>query len=302
MAGIEARILTHSITRRCGPRNTYNAGNVIYDLHLHSSASDGALDPTTLLAHAADCGVGAVAITDHDTLAAYDGLDSTRLRLIPGIEFSTTWRHIGIHVVGLDIDPANATLRRGVARQQSAREERAARIAARLRRLGIPDPLPAVREAAGNGYIGRPQFAAHLVDTGIAKNVKTAYRKYLGAGKPGDVRDGWAALDEILRWIHAAGGASVIAHPAKYGLTKSRTRALAREFAGAGGQAIEVVCGPQTDATTSWLAGLANEMGLAASCGSDFHTPDHAWSRPGGFAPLPDSVQPVWQSWRTTCK
>jgi predicted metal-dependent phosphoesterase TrpH len=278
----------------------YNATQVIYDLHLHSSASDGALDPDALLAHAAVCGVDAISITDHDTLGAYDNPDSGQLLLVPGIELSTNWHRTGIHVVGLDLDPANATLRRGVEQQRSAREERAARIAEKLRRLGIPDPLPAIREAAGNGYIGRPQFAAYLVDIGVVRDVKSAYRKYLGAGKPGDVRNSWATLEEVLRWIHTAGGTSVLAHPAKYGLTKSKTRALVRDFSAAGGQAIEVVCGQQADATTSWLARLANEFGLAASCGSDFHSPDQAWSRPGGFPPLPNSVRPVWQSWQTT--
>ncbi len=302
MAWIEARILTHSIATRCGSRNTYNGADVIYDLHMHSSASDGALDPDVLLALAADSGVGAASITDHDTLAAYDKLEPGRLRVIPGIELSTRWRQTGIHVVGLDIDPANSTLRRGVARQQSARRERAARIAASLQRLGIPDPLPAVNEATANGHVGRPQFAEHLVKTGVVRDVRTAFRKYLGTGKPGDIRGGWAPLEEILQWIHAAGGISVLAHPAKYGLTKTRTRALAREFSAAGGKAIEVVCGPQPEATTTWLATLANELGLAASCGSDFHSPENAWSRPGGFPALPQNVRAVWQSWRTTCK
>jgi predicted metal-dependent phosphoesterase TrpH len=272
---------------------------VIYDLHLHSNASDGALEPAELLAHASACGVGAAAITDHDTLAAYDGLETGPVRVIPGIEFSTNWKRIGIHVVGLNVDPANETLRHGVARQQSAREERAEKLAARLRRLGLPDPLPDVLEASDTGYVGRPQFASYLVETGVVRDVKTAYRKFLGRGKPGDVRSGWANLDEILAWIHAAGGTSVLAHPAKYGLTKSKLRTLAREFRAAGGQALEVVCGPQSESTTSWLAGLANELGLAASCGSDFHSPIQNWSRPGGFSPLPDDVRPVWQSWQT---
>lgn len=281
-------------------QSTYNAVDVIYDLHLHSSASDGALDPATLLAHVADFGVDVVAITDHDTLAAYDGLTPGSVRVIPGIELSTTWRRQGIHVVGLNVDPQNVELRRGVEQQQIARAERARRIAARLQQLGIPDPLPAIRDAADNGYVGRPQFAAQLVESGVVADIRTAYRKYLGAGKPGDVRDGWAPLDEILRWIHAGGGVSVLAHPAKYGFTKSKTRTLANEFAAAGGQAIEVVCGPQTEATTSWLARLARELGLAASCGSDFHSPERAWSRPGGFPPLPATVRPVWRSWQTT--
>lgn len=271
-----------------------------YDLHLHSSASDGALDPSTLLSHAADCGVHVVSITDHDTLAAYDALEPGGLSVVPGIEFSTNWLGTGIHVLGLNVDPSCLTLRRGVLQQQSARVERAARIAAALQRRGIPDLLPAVKAAAGNGQIGRPQFAAQLVEAGIVRDLRSAYRKYLGRGKPGDVRNVWAPLSDILQWIHAAGGTSVLAHPAKYGMTKSRTRALARDFKALGGQALEVVCGPQRETTTSWLASLTDELGLAASCGSDFHTPENAWSRPGGFPRLPDEVRPVWQTWRKT--
>ena len=90
----------------------YNARNVIFDLHSHTTASDGSLHPDELLAHAAECGVGALAITDHDTLAAFDRVDTSaaRTRLVPGIEFSTAWRGHGVHIVGLGVDPACAAL------------------------------------------------------------------------------------------------------------------------------------------------------------------------------------------------
>lgn len=272
---------------------------MIYDLHSHSNASDGSLGPAELLCHAAECGVDALAITDHDTLDAYDSpeLESPGVLLIPGIEFSTAWNHIGVHIVGLNIDPACDVLREGVARQKQVRFERARTIAARLDKCGIPDTFDAVVEIAGGDYIGRPHFARHLVAAGIVKDTKTAFRKYLGAGKAGDVRNGWASLDEVVRWITVAGGTSVLAHPAKYRLTKSKTHALANQFRKCGGRAIEVVCGPQEDSTTAYLARLANELGLEASCGSDFHGPEFAWSRPGGFEPLPAMVKPVWETW-----
>jgi predicted metal-dependent phosphoesterase TrpH len=275
---------------------------VIYDLHSHSNASDGALAPAQLLCHAADCGVDVLAITDHDTLDAYESLDDSppAVRLVTGIELSTSWNRIGVHVVGLNIDPANATLQDGVERQKRIRFERARTIAERLRKCGIPDPFDAVVEISGGGYIGRPHFAQHLVAEGIVKDVKTAFRKYLGAGKPGDVRHGWAKMDEVVQWISAAGGTAVLAHPAKYGLTKSKTRALAKDFRKSGGRAIEVVCGPQQDAMTTWLTRLANELDLDASCGSDFHNPEFAWSRPGGFPRLPADVRPVWETWQTS--
>ena len=159
--------------------------------------------------------------------------------------------------------------------------------------------LDDILQTAGGEPVGRPHFAAHLVRAGIVKDVRTAFRKYLGAGKPGDVRHGWASLPEVVRWIVGAGGTAVLAHPAKYGLTKTKLRALATDFRAAGGTAIEVACGQQSVNTTVHLAKLANDLGLAASCGSDFHHGDNCWSRPGRFAPLPPDVRPVWTTWPT---
>jgi predicted metal-dependent phosphoesterase TrpH len=283
------------------PATPYNACNVIFDMHSHSNASDGSLDPDALLSHAHECGVGALAITDHDTLAAFDRVDPAAActRLIPGIELSTTWRGHGVHVVGLDVDPACAALRGGVERQQRARNERARLIARRLRSTGLPDLLGDVLGIANGHPVGRPHFAEQLVRAGIAKDRRTAFRKFLGPGKPGDVRHCWASLPEVVHWIVQAGGNAVLAHPAKYRLTRTRLRALATEFRDAGGTAIEVVCGPQSPNTTTHLAQLARDMGLAASCGSDFHHGGSRWSRPGGFPPLPENLRPVWTAWQT---
>jgi len=283
---------------------SYNAGEVIYDLHSHSNASDGAMHPSALLQYAAECGVDALAITDHDTLDAFDRIHSPAagVQLITGIELSTSWRRIGVHVVGLDIDPANAILRRGVAAQQQARHERVRLIARRLQTAGLPDLLDATLELAAGGWVGRPHFAGQLVAAGIVKDTRTAFRKYLGAGKAGDVRCHWAPLEAVVAWINAAGGIAVLAHPARYRLTRTRLRALATDFRNAGGRAIEVVCGTQQDGNTAALARLAADLGLAASCGSDFHDPSLSWSRPGRYSPLPSGLQPVWKTWTTRCK
>ena len=277
---------------------------MIYDLHSHSTASDGSLEPADLLLHAAESGVDTLAITDHDTLAAFDrvGTGVAGPRLVPGIELSTSWRKIGVHIVGLNVDPASPTLRRGVRRQQTSRVARARTIARRLRSNGLPDMLDAVLQIAGGDPVGRPHFAEYLVSEGIARNTKVAFRKYLGAGKAGDVRQGWASLPEVVRWIVQSGGTAVLAHPARYRLTKTKLRALARDFRCAGGRAIEVVCGQQSLNTTTQLALLSRDLGLAASCGSDFHSGDNCWSRPGRFPPLPDDVRPVWQTWQKRSK
>lgn len=279
----------------------YNACDVIFDLHSHSDASDGSLAPDALLAHAGECGVDALAITDHDTLAAFDRIDPSAAdtQLIPGIELSTAWRNCGVHIVGLNIDPSCARLRGGAERQQRSRHERARLIARRLRSKGLPDMLDEVLQIAGGEPVGRPHFAEYLVGNEIVKDTKAAFRKYLGRGKAGDVRHGWASLPEVIDWIVRSGGTAVLAHPAKYRLTKTRLRALARDFRDAGGKAVEVVCGQQSANTTAHLAELARDLGLLASCGSDFHHPGNRWSRPGLFPPLPDDVRPVWTAWQT---
>ena len=260
--------------------------------------------PAELRSYAADCGVDVLAITDHDTLRAYDSLPTAGPgpRLVTGVELSTSWRKIGVHIVGLNVDLANPTLREGVEVQRRNRIRRAELIADRLARRGIPDTLAAVLKSAGNDYVGRPDFAKCLVAAGVVKDATEAFRKYLGPGKPGDVRHVWPDLDEVISWINDAGGTAVIAHPSKYKLTHTKLKALAIDFQDAGGEALEVVCGSQNGSTTAALARLADELGLYASCGSDFHSPDFGWSKPGGFPALPANVNPVWERWQTHCE
>ena len=269
------------------------------DLHTHTTASDGELSPSALLARACEQGLTHIAITDHDTVAAYSELIvPAGLTVIPGIEFSSRWRTIGVHIVGLNLDLTRPVLARAVAEQQAVRSDRAKTIAERLVKLGIDDPLPAVTALAGGSNIGRPHFARHLVATGKVKNVRAAFKKYLGAGKPGDVKQTWAPIEDVVRWINDAGGVAVLAHPAHYRLTQSKLRELTTDFAAAGGSAIEVVSGSQENAVTRKLAGLCVDFELYASVGSDFHRPDARWAELGRFASLPDTCQPVWELWQ----
>jgi predicted metal-dependent phosphoesterase TrpH len=273
---------------------------VIYDLHTHSNASDGHFAPAELLRHAAENDVDVISITDHDTVAAYKALpDPSKLpvQLLTGIELSTMWQKRSIHIVGMNIDPDNAVLQAGIESQQRARRIRAKKIAERLTTLGLDNPIDAVLELAGNAIIGRPHFAQHLVAIGKVPDVQTAFRKYLGAGKVGDVKQGWARLEDVIDWINAAGGVAILAHPTKYRFTMTKLRAMLDDFTAAGGRGIEVVCGHQEANLTRRLADVANEFELFASSGSDFHHPASKWSRPGGFSRLPENVTPVWDAW-----
>ncbi|MDJ0940899.1 MAG: PHP domain-containing protein [Woeseiaceae bacterium] len=278
-------------------RRAYNHA-VIHDLHMHSTASDGSLAPADLVDYVAERGVGVMSITDHDTTAAYDALNANgSITIVPGVELSTTWMGRGIHIVGLNVDRNNTTLANGLAAQAKARRSRAKLISNRLEKLGLDCPLDAVEAIAGSSAVGRPHFAQRLVDTGAVKNPQAAFRKYLGAGKPGDVRNCWAPLELAVRWISESGGTAVLAHPAKYGMTNQKLRLLLEDFVAAGGRGIEVVCGPQDAATTRRLGMLAREFDLAASTGSDFHTPAQPWALPGSFDPLPRDLTPVWTLW-----
>jgi predicted metal-dependent phosphoesterase TrpH len=270
------------------------------DLHTHTTASDGALSPRELLARACKNNVHTLAITDHDTVAAFDELDAadiSGINLIPGIELSARWANIEVHVVGLNIDLQCDALRSAVASQLLARRHRAEYIAYKLQQLGFDDALTGAQELAGGASIGRPHFAQYLVHQGAVKDVKRAFRKFLGGNKLGNLKRFWPELDVVLSWINDAGGTGVLAHPVHYGLTHTKLRTLTAEFVAAGGAGIEVVSGRQPQTTTSHMAELAESHGLLASCGSDFHRPGQHWADVGDCLPLPSHCKPVWDGW-----
>jgi predicted metal-dependent phosphoesterase TrpH len=269
------------------------------DLHSHTLVSDGALAPIELVSRAISQGVDVLAVTDHDSIGAYDVLGDLAaypINIIPGIEFSTQWRGVGIHIVGLNLDLTNPSILQGVASQESARRNRAELIAEKLVKTGLPVDIERVRIIANGSNVGRPHFAQHLVELGCVKDIATAFKKYLGNGKAGDVKQGWAELPQIVKWVTDCGGIAVVAHPLKYKLTRSKLSNLLDDFAEAGGRGIEVVSGQQSADKTQMLAKLCEQKGLLASCGSDFHQPS-SWSELGKMSPLPKSCKPVWDDW-----
>lgn len=269
------------------------------DLHTHTRASDGALHPAELLDRAAANGASHLAITDHDTLQGYADLDLVPdgLTLISGIEWSTTWRKRGIHVLGLNIDRGHPGLLRLVEQQSLARQDRAELIAQRLENQGLEIDLARVTAIADGGQIGRPHFARYLVETDQVRDPADAFKRYLGRGKAGDVKAGWAGLETIIETTRAAGGQAVLAHPDSYGFTATKLRELLADFRHLGGAGMEVISGRQTDQVTDYLARLSRRFGLLASVGSDFHTPSEYGADVGFDAELPYRCQPVWEGW-----
>lgn len=267
-----------------------------HDLHCHSTYSDGQLSPDELLARAVGAGVGMLSITDHDTIEAYSQISSVpaELALIPGIEFSTTWGSKGVHILGLGIDVDSPVLEAAVASQAMARQQRAEEIGQKLEKHGIKNAFEnSLRLSAGQAP-GRVHFARHLVEVQVVANMREAFKKYLGDGKAGDVRQHWAPLDQIIEWIRQAGGIAVLAHPLKYQMTRTRLRRFLAEFIEYGGQGMEVISGKQQPFETSDMARLSTEFGLLASCGSDFHEPGRLWAELGRYEPLPQRCEPVW--------
>ena len=269
------------------------------DLHTHTTASDGRLSPSQLLARAEASGLDMLAITDHDTVAAYSELPARHsLHIVPGIEFSAHWRNQEIHILGLNIDTRNPDLLAGIAMQQQSRNQRADRIADKLARIfSIDNPLAAVERMAAHGSIGRPHFARFMVEHGLVRDATEAFDKYLRAGKRAHVAQQWMPCHEAVERILAAGGTAVLAHPLKYRLTRTRLLGLIDAFRQAGGRGLEVISGNQSGAATTELARLCTGKSLLASRGSDFHQPDQPWSELGRQPPLPAGCRPVWEAW-----
>ena len=272
-----------------------------YDLHCHSSVSDGALPPADVARRAARAGVDVWALTDHDQLAglapAREAALDAGMRFVDGVEISVTWRGATIHVVGLRIDPASETLARGLACVRGGRVERAKLMAQELKDSGIDGAFEgALRHAENPAMVSRTHFARYLAEIGAVADTRDAFRKYLVAGKPGYVPHQWAALDDAVSWIRAAGGGAVLAHPGRYGLSAGAMDDLLREFRAAGGGAIEVVTGSHSPEQYRHFGAIALQQGFAASRGSDFHGPEEG-AEFGTLPPLDPALRPVWRDW-----
>ena len=272
-----------------------------YDLHTHSTASDGTLAPAELVARASGAGVEVLALTDHDTT---EGLaeggaaaDAAGLVLVPGVEISVTWSSRVVHVVGLGIDPADAALQEGLAGLRRFRAWRAEEIGRRLERAGVSGAFEGARALSNGRLISRTHFARFLVAGGHAPDMRRVFRRFLTRGNPGHVPGAWADLEAAVGWIRSAGGQAVIAHPARYPFTRTRLRQLIGEFRECGGEGIEVVSGSHGRDDTFTAARHARDFRLLASAGSDYHGPEHPWLELGRLPPLPDGCRPVWHDW-----
>jgi 3',5'-nucleoside bisphosphate phosphatase len=270
-----------------------------YDLHCHSTLSDGALSPSELVQRAYDQGVTSLALTDHDTMAGYTEAESAArqagVTLIPGIELSVSWQGKSFHILGLNIDPNYPPLLEATRQIQTVRFERAEKIAAKLEKKRIAGAFDWVVKAAGDGMITRTHFAGFLVSQFHVSTQQEAFDRYLAKGKPAYVSTEWANMDSAINWINQSGGHAVLAHPLRYKLTSNWMKRLLTAFKQAGGQGIEVVTGRCNADEVRLAAEYANRFELAGSVGSDFHSPQNPWVELGRLAHLPANIKPIWE-------
>ncbi|MEO6698571.1 MAG: PHP domain-containing protein [Paraperlucidibaca sp.] len=272
------------------------------DLHSHSRYSDGSLTPTELVALAAKAGVKALALTDHDSVSgvpeAQEAAREHGITLIPGVEISAAWGIHNVHIVGLQVDIHHPVLVAGLAQQAGARARRALAIGERLEALGMNGAYEgALALAREPESISRTHYGQWLLASGHVTNVQQGFDRYLGPRKPASVPMPWASLEETVSWIVQAGGVPVLAHPGRYPLSRTKMRELMTVFQAAGGMAIEVATATEKPDMVQYLGQLAQQRGLAASQGSDYHGKPAPWIALGRFPKLPKGCEPVWQRW-----
>jgi len=270
----------------------------VYDLHTHSTASDGVLAPSALMQRAESRGVDTLALTDHDTVGgiaeARPAAAAAGIRLVAGVEISVSWQGHLIHVIGLGIDENDNGLLKGLDSLRHRRDDRAGQMAVKLEKAGIPSALEGARRYQTTDILSRTHFARYLVEIGKVDSVNEAFKRFLNAGTPGHVPMQWATLAEAITWIVGAGGEAVVAHPGRYKIDEILFYRFLGEFVESGGSGIEVVCSNLKAEQINRFAGFAREYGLKASAGSDFHSP-RSNRELGRLAPLPEDVVPVWQ-------
>lgn len=267
------------------------------DLHCHSIFSDGTHTPEELAQLAEQGGLTALALTDHDTT---DGLPrfmaacaNTPVQAVPGIELSAEFGEVTFHILGYLFDPANAELQAALQWVREGRTERNARILEKLNRLGYDLTHDDVRKHAGDELVGRPHFAAALIEKGHFKHKDKIFQQLLGKGKAAYVERRRLTPEDCIRTICKAGGIAVIAHPGQMKLTTRNLRRLVKKLKEHGLGGIEVWHPTHHPHQSAAYLRICEDFDLAATGGSDFHgrlTPDLTLGRGFGELNVPDQI------------
>ena len=246
-----------------------------FDLHVHSTFSDGLFTPDQLASMAVQAGLAGLALTDHDTVEGVEAMQAAGgragLRIIPGVEISADFEPGTLHMVGLGVDIHHPVLAERLAFLQKARADRNPRIVRQLQAAGVGIDWPEVQAESRGGQVGRPHFAAVLIRTGYASGMDEAFERWLGKGQPGYVEKEKLSPEESVAMIRQAGGLAALAHPVQLGLAGPELEALVARLKGAGLQAIEAFHSDHGPAEEAQYQALAARHGLGISGGSDFH-------------------------------
>jgi 3',5'-nucleoside bisphosphate phosphatase len=269
------------------------------DLHSHSYYSDGFLSPVEVVNLAYLAGCDLFSLTDHDTT---DGIAEAKieanqvgLNLINGVEISAFWRNMAIHIVGLGVDINNDILQAGLEHNKELRKIRAEKIALSLWQSGIKDALEKTKNLSGGHMLTRTHFAQMLINDGYCKDMKAAFRRYLTGKKPGGVRVEWKAFDEVVHWIHSAGGKAIIAHPFRYQMTHTKIKNMIKDFKEVSGDGFEVINANSSKEEVSLGNQWLEDYDLLASYGSDFHGWPNQRVQIGNLSDMSNTKRAIWR-------
>lgn len=243
------------------------------DLHMHTTASDGRSTPAGLVAEVAEQGISTMAVTDHDTTAAWDAVSAAAaaasIACIPGIEITAVDHGRDVHMLGYFIDPHHPELSTFLVTQRADRQRRLQEIGERLARLGVPVDLERAKIKAGHRMgraLGRPLAAAALVEAGHVSTLKEAFDRYLGEGRPAFIERQGVSGPEVVALVARAGGLAAMAHPGK-----TLRDDLIPDLVAAGMPALEVYHPDHDTIDTARYRRLASTFGILATGGSDYH-------------------------------
>lgn len=269
------------------------------DLHNHSYYSDGVFSPSEVVRFADEADCDLFALTDHDTTdglaEARQAADELSVDLVSGVEISAFWRNMTIHIIGLGVDVDNDILQAGLFHNQQLRKKRAEKIALGLWRVGVKDALEKTQTLSKTDMLTRTHFAQMLIREGYCKDMKSVFGRYLTGKKPGGVRVEWKNIDEVVGWIHTAGGQAIIAHPFRYQMTQTKIKNMFIDFKEVYGDGVEVVTAKSTDEEISLSNQWAEENELLSSCGSDFHGWPNQRIQIGYLRDLPNLDNAIWR-------
>lgn len=277
------------------------------DLHAHTTASDGTFSPRQLVAHAKELGLGAIAVSDHDTIFGWDeALEAGRelgVRVVPAIELSVSDENGKFHLLGFFPNHTSldgTELGEAVKELQRERDERNTRIYANLAELGVPVSPERVREIAGGGaQIGRPHIAKAIMELGKADSVQDAFDKYLDAKSPAYSSKAGLTPGEAVALIHEAGGIAVWAHPTRQPSERAgildfeEGEKLMPKWIEWGVDGLEIYYGAYTPEEAEWTRAMSERFGLLGTGGSDFHgstKPNVPLGQVNGGGGVPDEV------------